>query len=286
MITCELKGGLGNQLFQIFTVIAYSLDNKVAFKFLYTTSIPSVTPRHSYWDSFLKTLKFFTVTQLPRGFARVPHKEHFHYIELPNYKSLNHEHVCLHGYFQSYKYFHHKQNDIYRLIKLSEQQKYCLNKYNYNANDMKNTISVHFRLGDYKHLSHSHPIMPVQYYTNAFTYILSKKTNQKYTVYYFCEKEDNTRVESDFIRVISFMFPSLKFVKVSDEMEDWEQILLMSCCQHNIIANSSFSWFGAYFNTSPTNSIVCYPEVWFSGSAAESNNTKDMFLPQWNQIRC
>jgi len=56
----------------------------------------------------------------------------------------------------------------------------------------------------------------------------------------------------------------------------------MSCCQHNIIANSSFSWWAAYFNTNP-NKIICYPEKWF-GPQLSQHNTKDLFPPSWHKI--
>ena len=282
MITCELKGGLGNQLFQIFAVIAYSLENKTAFKFLYSDAIPSITPRHSYWNSFLKSMKFFTVSELPGRCLRVPARPEFHYTALPTYESLRHEHVCLNGYFQSHKYFHHRQHDIFRLIQLSQQKKACREKY--GIGDTKDTISMHFRLGDYKHLSHAHPIMSVDYYINALTHVLSKSIVQTYKVIYFCEEEDNETVRREFIDPISCVFPSLVFEKANDNMEDWEQMLLMSCCTHNVIANSSFSWFGAYFNEAAKNHMVCYPHVWFAGSAADDNDTKDMFPEKWTKI--
>lgn len=280
MITCQLKGGFGNQLFQIFSIIAYSLDNKFPFKFLYSKMIPSITPRESYWDTFLKSLKFFTINQIPNGIKIVSHSK-FEYETMPVVNGKT-ENICFDGYFQSYKYFNHQKENIYRLIQLEPQRKKVLAKYRFE--NMSNTISLHFRLGDYKHLGHTHPIMSVNYYIDALTYILSKATTQKFNVLYFCEKEDNEYVQKAYIEPISNIFYSVTFQKVNDEMADWEQVLLMSHCNHNVIANSSFSWFGAYFNTNKKH-VVCYPSVWFAGEAATNNSTADMFPPSWIKIK-
>jgi hypothetical protein len=77
-------------------------------------------------------------------------------------------------------------------------------------------------------------------------------------------------------------FPDISFHKANDEMEDWEQLLLMSCSDHNIIANSTFSWWAAYMNLNP-DKVVCYPSMWF-GTANNHLNTKDLFPPQWTKI--
>ena len=76
-------------------------------------------------------------------------------------------------------------------------------------------------------------------------------------------------------------FPEYKFIRGENKLEDWEQMLFMSCCHHNIIANSSFSWWAAYFNFWP-DKIICYPSIWFGEIAR--NNTKDLCPPQWNRI--
>ena len=55
----------------------------------------------------------------------------------------------------------------------------------------------------------------------------------------------------------------------------------MSLCEHNIIANSTFSWWGAYFNTN-VNKIVCYPSLWFGKNC--NNNVKDLFPEKWIKI--
>jgi hypothetical protein len=64
-------------------------------------------------------------------------------------------------------------------------------------------------------------------------------------------------------------------------LEDWEQMLLMSLCNHNIIANSTFSWWGAYLNDNP-GKIVCYPEHWFMPEVKK--DVTDLFEEDWIKI--
>ena len=78
---------------------------------------------------------------------------------------------------------------------------------------------------------------------------------------YFGEKQDKTHNEN-IINILRETYPQLEFIKVSNNYTDWQQMLIMSLCTHNIIANSSFSWWGAYFNTN-SNKIVIFPSIWF-----------------------
>jgi hypothetical protein len=77
-------------------------------------------------------------------------------------------------------------------------------------------------------------------------------------------------------------FNHLTFTPIDTEIVDYEQVLLMSLCQHNIIANSSFSWWGAYFNQH-SNNIVTYPNTWF-GPSLGNKKTDDMFPIGWCKI--
>jgi hypothetical protein len=97
---------------------------------------------------------------------------------------------------------------------------------------------------------------------------------------YFCEDVDISDV-NEVISYLSKIFTKLEFIRGENNLEDWEQMLLMSCCHHNIIANSSFSWWSAYFN-SWEDKIVCYPSVWFGPSVQK--NTKDLCPPNWTKI--
>ena len=82
------------------------------------------------------------------------------------------------------------------------------------------------------------------------------------------------------IKKLKSKHTNFKFERGGAQLQDWEQMLLMSCCEHHIIANSTFSWWGAYLNMNP-DKIVCYPKKWFN---SESHNTDDLFPEEWIKI--
>ena len=276
MITCDLKGGLGNQLFQIFTVIGYSLKHKI--KFILPDSLKS-NYRNTYWDSFLLNLKFFTKEYSSINLLNcIKYNEpDFHYNEIP----LINNNIELNGYFQSYKYFDNYFFDIIKFIKLNDIIDNTKEKYlNYFKND---TISMHFRLGDYKKLQDYHPILQYEYYEYSLEKIINNTNKDNYDVLYFYEKDDVDDV-CLIINKLKERFIRLNFINIDTNITDWEQMLLMSSCNHNIIANSSFSWWGAYIGYKLNeNKIVCYPSKWF-GPALSSNNISDLFLDKWEKI--
>jgi hypothetical protein len=141
---------------------------------------------------------------------------------------------------------------------------------------------MHFRLGDYKNIQDAHPLMTYDYYRKALNYVLSYRNQKVYRVLYFCEKEDIDEVLI-IIDKLRREFDIVEFLHVDTAIPDWQQMLLMSCCQDNIIANSSFSWFGAYFNMSDSK-IVCYPDTWFGPRL--THDTSDLCPAEWNRIFC
>jgi len=272
MITAHLMGGLGNQLFQIFATIAYSLDNRKRFIFEYNKR--SGEPKYrqtTYWENFLKNLKPFTTQE--NIDCPVYKEKKFTYDVIPiiiqNFK--------LFGYFQSEKYFKSQYENIIKFIGLRKQQKKIVIP--------EKCISLHFRIGDYvlPQFKDAHPLMTIEYYINALNKILEGigGLSPPWNVLYFCQKKDNNTVEKK-ITILKEKFPQLTFIKASDEKEDWEQMLMMSCCEHNIIANSSFSWWGAYFNGNK-DKIVCYPNVWFGPKLADKD-TSDLCPKNWKNI--
>jgi hypothetical protein len=124
-------------------------------------------------------------------------------------------------------------------------------------------------------LQDHHPVMPVTYYANALKHVVDKQMKDNFRVVYFNEKDDQETVNIS-IAVLSRMFPNVEFVK-ADLEQDWEQMLLMSVCKHNIIANSSFSWWGAALSFNE-NAKVISPSPWFRGSQTPNDLIPDTWL--------
>jgi len=294
MLTCYLQGGLGNQLFQIFTTINYSLKYKKTFAF--TNQRQLDIQRSTYWETLLQPLSKFTKQinykqtnkdkfstlvhkiNATNGFFYLKEKD-FSYNELPN---ISNDNILLIGYFQSYKYFKENSKSIFKLIKIEEQRfqtQITFKKYN-----LSNTISLHFRRGDYKSLQDHYILLDYTYYNNALRYILTQQnTHSQINALVFCEKNDVIEILS-ITDKLKQTYPELTFEIIDFNISDWQQLLLMSLCKHNIIANSTFSWWGAYFNTNPEK-IICYPDRWFGIKQKSIHNTKDLFPPEWKEIK-
>jgi hypothetical protein len=265
-------GGLGNQLFQIFATISYAIKSKNRFNFLNLETLGggATTLRYTFWDTFLSNLKLFLINELPQD-IQVIRENGFPYNELPVNQMYN-RNIMIYGYFQSYKYFQEHYDIICRMIGLGKKKDELLCKLGLSNDTLSQVISMHFRIGDYKKIQECHPLATYKYYERALDYIREKKPNQPFTIYYFCEEPDIEDVLS-MIQKLESKFYDYKFERGVKELADWEQMLLMSCCHHNIIANSSFSWWAAYFNFWE-DKIVCYPSVWFGPSI--NNDTRDL----------
>ena len=281
MITCNLMGGLGNQLFQIFATISYAIKSKNRFAFLSQETLGggSTTIRYTFWNTFFSNLKTFLVKDLP--VVRVMKETGFVYNELRVSEMIN-QNIMLYGYFQSYKYFQSNYSTICRLIGLGKMKVALLEKLNIENHELNDTVSMHFRIGDYKKIQDYHPLATYEYYERALGFIQNLKKDINFEIQYFCEDVDIEDVLL-IINKLVIQFPSYKFVRGEKTLKDWEQMLLMSCCRHNIIANSSFSWWSAYFNFY-TDKIVCYPSVWFGSKT--NNDMSDLCPPEWNKIAC
>jgi len=271
-------GGLGNQLFQIFATLAYAHKHGRDFYFLNQTHLghPPGMVRPTNWETLFHSLKPFLVNCDSN--ANTNHKAfryrelNFSFHEIP---PLAHGTVVLQGYFQSYQYFQEEAETIYHLLHLSDIRQGVLSRY--TQVNPANSISMHFRRGDYKTLKDCYPLATVDYYREAMCRLKDSGCN---TVLYFCEDDDLPEVQ-EMVDELQIAFGSLSFVRCDPLLADWEQLLVMSACRHNIIANSSFSWWGAYLNTHPDKK-VCYPAHWFGPKLP--HDISDLCPLEWIRI--
>jgi hypothetical protein len=279
-------GGLGNQLFQIFATISCAMDSNTKFFFFNMEKLGdgnACTIRPTYWNNFLARMKIFLkpiLHSLPE--MNIIRENGFHYTKLPiNKINSENKDIILYGYFQSYKYFENNYNNIYNIIGVERLIHKLLKKMYINKSFFNNTISMHFRLGDYKNLQDYHPIAKYEYYKNSLQYIQDLNKDKPFCIMYFCENKDIDEVNY-IISQLNQEYMNYTFFRADYNLQDWEQVLLMSCCENNIIANSTFSWWGAYFNTN-NNKIVCYPDKWF-GPKLNTQLTVDLCPPEWIKI--
>ena len=276
MIVYNLTGGLGNQLFQLFSTFSYALSLEQAPVFIHSNDENS-TFRETYWTTFLKGFSRF-VKPINFKIHVAINEPDFTYKPIPipqNHKNIN---IQLLGYYQSYKYFDQYQPFLLKALQLKQQQDELLAKNNPFLPQMC-YVSMHFRVGDYKILPKVYPILDETYYTKSLFHI---PKNKPITVLYFCESQDIDHVNA-IIEKLKYIpgFKRMEFKRIDDSYADWEQLLIMTLCDHNIIANSTFSWWGAYLNDYP-GKIVCYPEKWFQ---PEQNKCVDDLCPHgWIRV--
>ncbi len=271
-----VSGGLGNQIFKIFATISYYIDNCNNY-ILYTTNDNGY--RKYYWDTLFSNISHKVSEKIDITDKYVA--PYFQYKEIP----VDDKDTLLEGYFQSYKYFEHNISKIRRIIGIDEKINNVLTKYPEYSNNK--TISIHYRMGDYFNLKMFHPVQTPEYYIDAFKTLIEKGVDiYDYEILYFCEIYDNETVNNYNEQINNALKElygkDLKYKKISDDIPDWKQLLIMTSSKHYIIGNSTFSWFGAYLSSS-TDPVICYPDNWF-GPNYEGTITTDLFPKDWLKI--
>ncbi|WP_121352388.1 alpha-1,2-fucosyltransferase [Flavisolibacter nicotianae] len=175
----------------------------------------------------------------------------------------------LDGYFNSYKYFEEVRDCLLREFTPNEQPNQknssCLHKIR-----ATNAVSVHFRRGDYA-LTSFHGMLTKDYYEAAIDKICSQLADPYLYIF-----SDEPEWVIDNIR-FPFNYEVVNFNR--DENNYWD-MELMKNCRHNIIANSGFSWWGAWLNQNPEKTVVA-PKVWIAEQEREMND----FIPkEWIRL--
>ena len=248
MIVTKLQGGLGNQLFQWavtrYLSIKYNTDYK--FELSYFQSMG--------WELELKKFKKIIIEEFQISLTLKIVTDDFNFKEIEDNSFLN-------GYWQSEKYFSEIDELIREDLKIEDNLKnYIINKYPILN---KNTVSLHVRRGDYIKSNNYHPIQDINYYERAYDIIDDKSIN----ILVF---SDNIEWCKENIK-----FDNITYIEGEKNIVD---MYIMSLCTHNIIANSSFSWWGAWLNKNENKKVIV-PKNWFGPQV--DLYTGDMIPKKW-----
>ena len=169
---------------------------------------------------------------------------------------LNFENTYLSGYWQCEKYFMDFRQDVLDLFQFQDQQINLASRSLQEQMRREQAVAVHVRRGDYLLPENSRKygnICTLQYYKNAMQYVKKRVPDARF--YFF--SNDPGWVRENLANGDSVI------VDCNQGKENYLDMYLMSQCSHNIIANSSFSWWGAWLNQNP-DKIVMSPQRWFS----------------------
>ena len=291
MIIVRLISGLGNQLFQYSFARRIALERNVPLK-LDTSFYDSQDLRAYQLDYFnikaevisqealskaLRTNWFWMARKGWYGTQRllpyykkriVREKEKFCYD--PNMTETS-KITYFNGYWQHYRYHQSHEAIVRNELTLKSQYLSKISKL-LTEIDSSDSVSLHIRRGDYisdPRANERFGILPLDYYQDALKFIRQRINTP--TVYVF---SDDTEWVQNHLKLDS----PLHFITIEDEARDVLELALMSRCQHNIIANSTFSWWGAYLNNNP-HKIVIAPKQW--SSDAVINQTMKIQHPDW-----
>ena len=246
MVYVKFDGRMCNNFFQLAAGLNLAIENK-----------DEVTaPRADFYKFINYTPNFTTFVQ---------HSDHynepnFHYNEIPYTKDM-----LITGFFQSEKYFKKHKDGIVQKLYLKDIYVEQIQK-KYQDVLKEDTISIHIRRTDYLHMQQYHTVLPVSYYSEALQKIGTK--GKKVVVF------------SDDIKWCKEKFQGDKFIFIENNLPIVD-LFLMSFCKDNIIANSSFSWWGAYLNKNPNKRVIA-PKNWFG--PAYNYKTDDLYCESWEII--
>jgi hypothetical protein len=186
------------------------------------------------------------------------------YQVLPTYKAKNGIPTILDGYWQSDRYFSHCREEV-------------LKAFGYKWEHIPHTCSIHLRRGDYLLYPDKHPVITDNYLDQAIKYMCQVVGVNTFYVF-----SDDIPYTKELIESRVYYGCSFEYSTGRSETEDLE---FMSSCSHNIISNSTFSWWAAWLNQNP-NKVVVSPskDNWFGPGNAHLD-TSDLIPDSWIQIK-
>lgn len=198
--------------------------------------------------------------------ARLVVEPHFHY--WPGIMEVSHN-AYLAGYWQSEKYF----SDVAETVRADFTFRLSLSRQNAELAErigQTMAVSLHIRRGDYASnpkANAAHGLCSLEYYRQAVQHVAEHIECPEFFIF----SDDIAWAKSN----LKIDFPCW-YVDQNQGAESYNDMRLMSLCRHHIIANSSFSWWGAWLNPHPDKTVVA-PKKWF----ANDGNVEDLFPASW-----
>jgi len=291
MVTVLLSGGLGNQMFQYAAAksLATRLNTPLSID-LYTFRKKTLATIRPY------ELDIFNIVDIPETISTKAkfvtkarpfiqkHRPFFQKFGIftdtyailyqPVFENIT-GNIIMSGYFQNEKYFKNIADDL----RVDFSFKNPLTDKNTQVAEQitnKQSIAIHIRRGDYLNANSqsNFVILDKAYYESAIEYM----TNHIAKPEFFIFSEDFDWIKEN----LNFKGYPVTFIDWNKGKDSYMDMQLMSLCKHNIIANSSFSWWAAWLNSNK-DKIVIAPELWFREE--EKNKLLDDFYPEgWIKI--
>ncbi|MBF5038119.1 alpha-1,2-fucosyltransferase [Methylophilus sp. 13] len=287
MITVRVIGGLGNQMFQYAAGRSLSIRRNDLLKLDITGFENYVL--HDYGLNHFNAIANLSTSELLKN-EKKPSYQRFCNLFNRNKKTKVFKEngllfnplinnikgdIYLDGYWQSEQYFKEHESIIRSDFRItthpSLENLQTLEKINSSK-----SISLHIRRGDYVNNSQTnaiHGVCSLGYYQEALQ-LLKRKLDAR-DLHVFVFSDDHSWVEKNLI-----IDAEVTYVRNNSAKTNYEDLRLMSACQHHIIANSSFSWWGAWLNPN-TDKIVIAPKNWFKSTEL---NSKDIIPSNWIRL--
>ena len=249
--TYQPIGRLGNQMFQLAAAIGYA--KKYNGQYFAPNDTKEVPGFHTFFN-----VRKYDGNEFRRYNQADPSQ--FNYTPIPYHERG----VKLVGFFQSEKYFEGAHDEIRKVFHLKI--------------DPVDAVSIHVRRGDYVQYSNSFPPIDLLYLNIAIPNVMNRSGIKRFIFF-----SDEIQWCKDFVRD-NWPETFLK-AEYSEGRNEIEDLSLMASCKHHIIANSTFSWWGAWLGHNPDKIVVSpHYENWF-GPGFTGAPPKDLIPDSWHQIK-
>lgn len=288
-IIVRLQGGLGNQMFQYAFGRALSMRSGMEL-YLDTSPLNPKKNRGYQLDAFILSVKaadsekvqrlitpHFTIRKKLWKALKIPFKyadTHILEKDFPYDKDIASRKTSAYfdGYWQTEKYFWDCKDTIRQDFSFRNEE--ALSRHaQYEEVLNSNSVSIHIRRGDYvknpKYRKRLY-VCKLEYYKNAMKYLSERFEN----LTFYIASDDHEWVKNN--------FEISKHIKLIESKNALEDLYIMSKCKHNIISNSSFSWWAAWLNSNE-NKRVLAPNIWFNPYA--KIDFRDVVPDSWIKIK-